>query len=140
VRVRNLENGRSVEVRINDRGPFVEGRVIDLSYQAAREIGLVGPGTARVEIERLDDGSEAGSRVVWAVQAGSFSDPERARALRQRLAERFDDVYVEPHAALGTTFHRVRLGPYPTRDQALSRAREVAGSGVGALVVEDVVR
>lgn len=54
VRVTNLENGRSVEVRINDRGPFVEGRIIDLSYRAARKIGMVKPGLARVRLEVLD--------------------------------------------------------------------------------------
>ena len=56
VRVTNLDNGRSVVVRINDRGPFVKGRIIDLSYGAAREAGLVGPGTARVLVEVLEMG------------------------------------------------------------------------------------
>lgn len=52
--VTNLSNGRAVEVRINDRGPFVDGRVIDLSYAAARSVGMIGPGTARVRVEVLD--------------------------------------------------------------------------------------
>src|SRR5499427_5247287 len=51
--VTDLDNGRSVEVRINDRGPFVDGRVIDLSYAAARTIGMIGPGTSRVRIDVL---------------------------------------------------------------------------------------
>jgi len=56
VRVHNLDNGRSVVVRINDRGPFVEGRIIDLSYGAAKAVGLIGPGTARVRLEVLEMG------------------------------------------------------------------------------------
>lgn len=56
VRVVNLENGQSVVVRINDRGPSVQGRIIDLSYQAARAIGMVGPGTTRVRLEVLEMG------------------------------------------------------------------------------------
>jgi len=56
VRVTNLDNGRSVVVRINDRGPFVEGRIIDLSLGAARAVGLIGPGTARVRLEVLEMG------------------------------------------------------------------------------------
>jgi len=56
VRVVNLENGQSVVVRINDRGPSVQGRIIDLSYQAARAIGMVGPGTVRVRLEVLEMG------------------------------------------------------------------------------------
>ncbi len=56
VRVTNLDNGRSVVVRINDRGPFVEGRIIDLSYGAAGAVGMIGPGTARVRLEVLEMG------------------------------------------------------------------------------------
>ena len=54
VRVTNLENGRSVVLRVNDRGPFIEGRIIDVSFVAAQKLGLVGTGTARVEVEALD--------------------------------------------------------------------------------------
>ena len=61
VRVRNLENGRVADVRINDRGPFVRGRIIDLSYTAARKLGVVGPGTARVEVTALGAVGTGGS-------------------------------------------------------------------------------
>jgi rare lipoprotein A len=58
VLVTNLDNGKEVEVRINDRGPFIKGRIIDLSYGAARKIGMVGPGTARVRLEVMEMGEE----------------------------------------------------------------------------------
>ncbi len=58
VLVTNLDNGKKVTVRINDRGPFVKGRIIDLSYGAARKIGMVGPGTARVRLEVIEMGEE----------------------------------------------------------------------------------
>jgi len=61
--VTNLSNGRAVEVRINDRGPFVDGRVIDLSYAAARSVGMIGPGTARVRVEVLDSPTQVASLV-----------------------------------------------------------------------------
>ena len=78
VRVHNLENDRRVDVRINDRGPFVRGRIIDLSYTAANRIGIVGPGTARVEVIALATPTPSGSgnqRVSKPVDlhAGSFT-------------------------------------------------------------------
>ncbi|HXN47797.1 MAG TPA: septal ring lytic transglycosylase RlpA family protein [Bryobacteraceae bacterium] len=83
VEVRDLDNGRTVSVRINDRGPFVEGRIIDLSHAAAREIQMLGPGTAnvRLRIASLPSSIPDG---YFAVQTGAFR--ERANAERQRLA------------------------------------------------------
>lgn len=83
VRVHNLENQRSVEVRVNDRGPFVEGRIIDLSRAAARQIRMLGPGTARVRLELASLPARA-SECCFAVQIGAFRD--RANAERQRRA------------------------------------------------------
>jgi rare lipoprotein A len=56
IRVQNLDNGRSVTLRVNDRGPFVEGRIVDVSRRAAQELGMMGPGTARVRITVVDAG------------------------------------------------------------------------------------
>lgn len=86
VRVRSLDNERSVQVRINDRGPFVEGRIIDLSRAAARDLRMIGPGTARVRLEvlslpaRIPEG-------CFAVQVGAFQQRANAQR-RQRLMER----------------------------------------------------
>ncbi|MEJ2284633.1 MAG: septal ring lytic transglycosylase RlpA family protein, partial [Desulfobacterales bacterium] len=90
VRVRNLENNHEVEVRVNDRGPFVRGRIIDLSYAAAKDIGIVGPGTARVEVVALGTpvSTDAGSSTSYVqgdyysgnftYQVGAFVNRENA--------------------------------------------------------------
>jgi rare lipoprotein A len=84
VRVINLGNDRSVQVRINDRGPFVEGRIIDLSHAAASEIRMIGPGTAQVRLEVLSTPSQQPAGAYYAVQIGAFRD--RTNAERQRVA------------------------------------------------------
>jgi rare lipoprotein A len=85
VHVQNRDNGRSTEVRINDRGPFVHGRIIDLSRAAARALDMLGPGTARVRITvvRAPVGSDAGGCVE--LQVGAFRDPALAEELRRRV-------------------------------------------------------
>lgn len=82
VTVHNLDNGRSVVVRINDRGPFAKGRIIDLSRAAAREIGMLGTGTARVRLT-LEGRSPLES--CSELQVGAFSEPSNAERLAARL-------------------------------------------------------
>jgi rare lipoprotein A len=87
VRVVNLGNGKTVEVRITDRGPFVAGRVIDLSHRAARDIDLIGPGTARVRIQVIRT-PEFVPPAVFAVQVGAFRDRANAEHLRAEMQSR----------------------------------------------------
>lgn len=136
VAVTYLATGRTVEVRINDRGPFVDDRIIDLSYAAARQLGLVGPGTGRVRLEVLGgETTLVASR--FAVQVGAFADPGNADRLRQQLSSRFGAVHVSTLESGSNRYYRVRLGPFPGRDSALSQARQVAALGLPAVVVED---
>src|SRR5581483_10482438 len=88
VRVQNLENHRTAEVRIIDRGPFVDGRIIDLSRAAARELQFLGPGTARVRFEviRVPEAPEA---AVFAVQVGAFEDRRNAERIRRRMEKQY---------------------------------------------------
>lgn len=138
--VTNLENGRSVEVRINDRGPFKEDRIIDLSYAAARLIGLVGPGTARVRIQvtQLPTGAFGGTQagVAYAVQAGSFTSEANARALQQSLSRTYPDVEVVQRAVGSDRYYRVRVGSFPSRTAAAALAERLAGQGYSVLIVE----
>jgi len=138
--VTNLVNGKSIEVRINDRGPFAKGRIIDLSFAAAHAIDLVDPGTARVRVESIDDGDGPPGTVIYAVQAGSFLDGEKAFALRSDLASRFADVYLSPFRTPDALYYRVRLGPFERRDDATVRAQTLFGRGFSAMVVEEVRR
>ncbi len=138
--VTNLSNDRSVEVRINDHGPYLKGRKIDLSKKAARMIGMIGPGTAPVRIDLLS--APAGSRPVGAptiyfVQVGSFSNPANAAHLRTRLAAYYPDVSVDPVDADGQTFYRVRMGAFETRASARNRAAETARFGLPVVIVSE---
>ena len=138
--VTNLDNGKSVEVRVNDRGPFVEGRMLDLSYAAARALDLVHPGTGAVSIERLADDELSRARVVWSAQAGAFLDDERARTLRRRLARHFGRTYVLRHDSPRGVIHRVRVGPYADRETALARVAALDDMGLRGIVVEELMR
>jgi rare lipoprotein A len=140
IMVTNLENGRSVEVRVNDRGPFAKGRIIDLSRAAAHEIGMIEPGTARVRVESIDDGEGPPPTVGYAVQTGAFVDSDKAMALRASLARLFGDVYLSQFDTSDAHYYRVRVGPFERRDDAIVRARTLAGNGFRTLVVEEVRR
>src|SRR5690242_8346484 len=133
--VTNLTNGRSVEVRINDRGPFVDGRVIDLSYAAARTLAMVGPGTARVRIDVLGVALAPTPPPPLApspplvpppvhelptsrflVEVASLSDAGRAEHLANVLKSRLPETFVSPLPGGAATYYRVRIGPFPLRD------------------------
>ncbi len=137
VSVTNLANGREIEVRINDRGPFARRRIIDLSYAAAQAIGMVGPGTATVRIEVLDQGGETMPSATFTIQVGSFADERNATALRERLGTRFGDVRIVPAVTPSGSFFRVRVGTFTQRERAAKRARDLAPIGLTPIVVED---
>ena len=117
VRVTNLENGRSVVVRLNDRGPFARGRVIDLSRAAAEALDMVRAGTARVEVRSLAGGSAATAPApaAYYAQAGAFGSRENAQALAGRLRNAgIEGVTVTETSANGASMFRVRAGPAAT--------------------------
>lgn len=129
VRVSRLDNGKSVVVKVNDRGPFHEDRVIDLSYAAARKIGLDLSGTAKVRIDLLKAPST--QKVLW-VQISALSDSSAAEKqrneLRQALAPLAWPVEVQQSNKNNINLHRVRIGPVPegqALDQLLSRLRKL---------------
>jgi rare lipoprotein A len=124
VKVTNQENGKDVEVRINDRGPFVDGRVIDLSLKAAREIDMVQSGVARVKLTILKEGpppvvrtartpaapvASPASPASFTVQVGAFESRDVAESLKRDLEQRHSDVSIETFSTT-RTFYRVRVG------------------------------
>ncbi|MEM7764868.1 MAG: septal ring lytic transglycosylase RlpA family protein [Pseudomonadota bacterium] len=119
VRVTHLGNGRSIVLRVNDRGPFVDNRLIDLSYAAARELDLVEAGTGLVEVEaiRFDapNVSADSERVPVALlymQVGAFGDLTNATRLRDRVrATVAQDVFIASDESRRQPIHRVRVGP-----------------------------
>jgi len=120
VRVTNLENGRDVIVRINDRGPFVEGRIIDLSYAAAKEVDLLGPGTAKVKVEVISTPNRNDNyfKGKYVIQVGSFRDKNNAYKLKNKLSAKFDNVDVYEYSLKDQRYYRVRLVGYNTRNDA----------------------
>jgi len=135
VMVTNLTNGCSVCVRINDRGPFVEGRIIDLSLAAARLIDMIGPGTAPVRLDILKDQPRGLRPVRYAVQVGAFVVEENAQALEGALARKYGAVRVSLFEAGARTFYRVRI---PAKDLEASErlAEKLARDGYRPLICE----
>ncbi len=161
VRVENLSNHRSVDVRINDRGPFVHGRIIDLSLAAARRIELLGPGTVRVRLisvgapeseepaplpERevpptqpppsppLSPVPEPAQREFYAVQVGAFSDRERAERLREEMERRHGKARLVEKTGSPAVW-RVLVGELSDPAQAAALASEIRQEFPGAFVV-----
>ena len=130
-RVTNLNNGEDVVVKINDRGPFVRGRIIDLSYAAAQEIGLVRSGVSKVKVDVLSSESPRKTdyfKPMYTVQVGSFSSRVNAVSVRDDLNSFLsDDIRIEKVEIKGDTFYRVRVGMFGSRDEAVklnSRLRD----------------
>ena len=134
VQVLNLENGKSCEVRITDRGPFVDGRIIDLSRAAARKIEMIGPGTARVRLRVLGMETANDDRGGFAVQAGAFSDKKRAERVRREMAK-LDEPAILVFRDGDPPMWRVLVGRKGTREEAEAMVPEVRAKAGIALVV-----
>jgi rare lipoprotein A len=133
VLVENLDNGKALVVRVNDRGPFVEGRILDLSRGAAERLGVVGPGTARVRLTAR--GISPDAPMVFTLQVGAFAEPGNARRLREELHRRFGEAEVVRAETSRGVFHRVRVGRFATEAEARAAADQLRREGVQAHVV-----
>ena len=142
VKVTNLSNQRSTIVRVNDRGPFVKKRIIDLSYSAAKKLGVVGPGTAPVRVEALGYREPASASAPahyrqpasydvgpFMVQVGAFTVPENAHRLAVKLKERFGEAKVVEALVNGRQFYRVRAGRYDSLALATAALTDFTNSG-----------
>ena len=120
VLVTNLENGRQVVVRINDRGPFVDNRCIDLSYSAAKALGIIGKGLAKVKIVALSEGKIVDGGIVYKnipniryrefyLQVGAFKNYQNALRLKSELKKEFKKINIEPFQKGDTIFYRVQI-------------------------------
>ena len=149
IKVTNISNSRGVECIVNDRGPFVDGRDIDLSYAAAKEIGLVGPGTGKVLLE-VSGRDESYIRKVkiqttektglFAIQAGSFTEGINAVRLKRSLNLKFSNVYIQEAELKGTTFYRVRIGNFDNFNSAVSIAEQLGQEGYQTIVMKADVK
>jgi rare lipoprotein A len=147
VRVRNLNNGRSVTLRVNDRGPFLDNRLIDLSYAAASRLGIVGSGTGIVEVVGVSaDQPDSGGMTAQApapamaedpaqprlyLQVGAFASRDNAENLRLQLERaEFKPVQVQVASQDQATLYRVRIGPLASVHASDSLAQRIAGYGI----------
>jgi len=145
VRVTNLDNGREIVVRVNDRGPFHADRIIDLSYTAALQLDMVGHGTAPVRVEAIatgegradnDKGKDTELRTEPAadpalyLQAGAYADAENARDMVKKLEQLgVQRVFMRPTDGEPPMF-RVRIGPYDNKDALASDRSRLAKRGI----------
>ena len=136
VMVTRINNGKSVEVTINDRGPFVKGRIIDLSYAAARALEMVEEGVAKVRVEVLDKGpvSTPSPEGPFTIQVGSFISRSNAVRLQEELQGTYRDVYITELKTPENTYYRVRLGTFKSREEAYRRATRLAQDGYNAFM------
>jgi rare lipoprotein A len=144
LRVTNPDNGKSVVVTVNDRGPFVRGRDLDLSYGAAREIGLIGKGVGRVKIEHIGRDQRYIRRVDFntsltsgplTIQVGSFRDRANAVRLKKGLSLNHRDVSINTAFIDGSKHHRVRIGRFQTREKAYPLGKKLAREGYTTMII-----
>jgi len=134
VRVTNLGNQKTVDVRIIDRGPFIDGRIIDLSHAAAEAIDLIGPGVAQVRLDILAVAEIPPADNWYAVQAGAFADKSRAERLRDQLEPEYGPARLVMRAGTPTLW-RVMVGSVPTEDAAGDLAKRIRQEVGNAFVV-----
>jgi len=138
LRVTNLDNGRAVDVEVNDHGPYVKGRKLDLSHRAAANLGMIGHGTAPVRMEVLatpPGGPPLGQRCF--VQVASFANVASAQRLCQVLAASYPEVRVVSARVDGDRRYRVRLGAFMDRQAAELRAAHLAHLGYHPKIVTE---
>ncbi len=159
VRVTRRDNGKSLTVRINDRGPFIRGRIIDLSYGAARAVDMVVDGVAPVRVELISVGdnryykngrpelassSTPSSRVTpparaetYTVQVGSYLQRDNALRLQQRLSGRYNPVFIREWEDSSRVYYRVRVGRFSSEDAAHELARRLEAENLSTFVTAD---
>ena len=122
--VKNRENGRAIQVKVNDRGPFIRGRILDLSYGAAKALDMIGSGTVLVEIRAVgrEEASVRPEREKgtqgYTVQVGAFVQEENALRLKTQLEKDYRPVYIVIAETEDRRYYRVRVGRLQTEDQA----------------------
>ncbi len=146
LRVTNTTNNKSAIVTVNDRGPFIRGRDLDLSYGAARKIGLLEDGVARVRIQYLGRDmhyvktygytSSASAKGPFTIQTGSFKEKSHAERLRNGLKIKYRNVYMTTTYVNGQKFYRIRIGNFDSLENAHSVAKTLSEEGYSIFITK----
>lgn len=141
LKVTNISNNKSVNCLVNDRGPFVEGRDIDLSYAAAKEIDLIGTGTGTVRIQHMGRDTSYIKQVRYlsdagpfTIQVGSFREVTNAVRLKTALELKYGNVYIVEAKIRGNAYYRVRIGKFLIKGEITRLARTLADEGYSVLI------
>lgn len=132
IRVTNLDNSKSIDVKITDRGPFTRSRILELSYGAAEELGFVAQGTARVRIEAPEP---LRGPAQYTVLAATYVEEENAVLLKYRLSKKFEIVTITPFETNISKFYRVRVGSYASEERAEQVANKLRLEGLEPIVM-----
>ncbi len=143
LKVTNIANNKNVECTVNDRGPFIPGRDLDLSYSCAKEIELIGTGTGEVKIEYLGRDtryikyikySPLGGSGPFTIQVGSYRDLSNATRMKASLEFKYSKVYITEAEISGSKYYRVRVGKFNSKDDAYTPAKTLADEGYNTLI------
>lgn len=145
LKVVNLQNGKNVTCTVNDRGPFVSGRDLDLSYASAKKIDLIGPGTAEVLMEPVGRDMNYVKYVRYTplsgaltIQVGAFKEIDNALRLKQALSFKYQNVYINKSNIKGEVFYRVRVGKFTNYDEAFNLAKSMGQEGYKVIITNFV--
>lgn len=141
VMVTNLGNGKAVKLKINDRGPFVKGRIIDLSYAAARILSMVDQGVAKVRLEVIKKGTgksiSCPSSLSYSIQVGSFINKNNALDLKEKLKKVFPQVYIAVFDNSPEKYYQVKIGQFRKKGLALNAADKLIKRGFPVLIISE---
>ncbi|MEM7008295.1 MAG: septal ring lytic transglycosylase RlpA family protein [Thermodesulfobacteriota bacterium] len=138
VRVTNLENGRDVVVKVNDRGPFVGDRIIDLSHAPAQSIDMIQKGVVKVKVEVVSSPSTRDTNYFnpeYTVQVASYTSRSSADNAKRQLEYDFNNVRIESAKINGNTYYRVRVGRYTSKKDARKAASKLKKKGYTTRVI-----
>ncbi len=142
LQVTNISNEKTVQCVVNDRGPFIQGRDVDLSYAAAKEIGLIGPGTAPVRIayvgrdqNYIREVKYAAANGPFTVQVGAFREIDNALRLKSGLELKYKGVYIIEATVKDATYYRVRIGKFQRKEEAFTLAKGMAEEGYSPIIM-----
>jgi len=141
LRITNISNDKTITCLVNDRGPFIDGRDIDLSYAAAKDLGLIATGTGTVRVEYMGrenryirEVKDISNTDLVTIQIGSFKEIANAKRLKKALELKYDRISIAEADISGSKYYRVRIGTFRIKSEAVRLAKILADEGYETLI------